>query len=717
MSAARAEAATPDTGDAAKPGTKGQSLGSLVDALKLPPSVPPASPARLSRSTAGSFAAGADAYPRLLAVVEPRLGEDLYAAVGNIVPPEVPIQAFAMRVSAAPFGHNAPLQLTGIDPHTHIPTFGEWPLDVTQGGYDYGGGNGIGVIMLMSAAAAPDLPGVHRFNILLLDNEYDIAPYSHIVIDNPTLSTDPLVIDQADQIVHRSLAAYGLSGKTVQVNLPAGASWLSSSATPAFSNVRSTKVYAGSEALTLAEVPVSEDVKGTEVALDSVYPDLEPGRWLIVAGERTDVRDGQGQVVPGIQAGELVMLADVKQAATGLPGDSTYTVITFAEALKYTYKRDTATIYGNVMHATHGQTRQQVLGSGDSTQALQTFTLSQPPLTYVSAPTPSGAASTLEMRVNDVLWHEAAGLAELGPNDRKYITKTNDDATTHVVFGNGQRGARLPTGQNNVRATYRNGIGAPGDVTAGQISLLASKPLGVKGVVNPIRASGGADKEDLDAARRNTPIAAVALDRLVSVLDYADFSRTFAGVGKAVAARLSDGRRQVVHVTIAGEDDIPIDDTSDLFRNLGDALHRYGDPFLPVKLAVREQLVLVMSARVKVQADYQWETVEAATRAALLGEFGFANVDLAEDLLLTDAVAIGQAVTGVEAIEVEVFDAISEAELVAGFSTAAAKKLQLKDRIVVRPARPGLKLDLLRAQIAYLPPGVPATLILQELTP
>jgi predicted phage baseplate assembly protein len=708
-----AEAAMPDTGGAARPGTKGQSLGSLVDALKLPPSVPPASPARLSRTTAGSFAAGADAYPRLLAVVEPRLGEDLYTAVGNIVPPEVPIQAFAMRVSAAPFGHNAPLHLDSVT--DNVPNFGEWQITNPSGNYDYGGGNGIGVIMLMPSLPAPDLPGYHRPDVVLLDNEYDIAPDSHVVIDNPELPR-PVVIDHADQIVHRSLAAYGLAGKIVQVNLPAASPWLSQYGPNDFANVRSTKVYAGSEALTLAEVPVSEDVKGTEVALDSVYPDLEPGRWLIVAGERTDVRDGQGQVVPGIQAAELVMLADVKQAATGLPGDSTYTVITFAEALQYTYKRDTATIYGNVMHATHGQTRQQVLGSGDSTQALQTFTLSQPPLTYVSAPTPSGAASTLLVRVNDVLWHEAAGLAELGPNDRKYITKTNDDATTNVVFGNGQRGARLPTGQNNVRATYRNGIGAPGDVTAGQISLLASKPLGVKGVVNPIRASGGADKEDLDAARRNTPIAAVALDRLVSVLDYADFSRTFTGVGKAVAARLSDGRRLVVHVTIAGEDDIPIDDTSDLFRNLGDALHRYGDPFLPVKLAVREQLVLVMSARVKVQADYEWETVEAATRAALLGEFGFANVDLAEDLLLTDAVATGQAVAGVEAIEVEVFDTISEAELVAGFSTAAAKKLQLKDRIVVRPARPGLKLDLLPAQIAYLPPGVPATLILQEWT-
>jgi hypothetical protein len=75
-----------------------------------------------------------------------------------------------------------------------------------------------------------------------------------------------------------------------------------------------------------------------------------------------------------------------------------------------------------------------------------------------------------------------------------------------------------------------------------------------------------------------------ALDRLVGVEDYSDFARTFAGIGKAAAARLSDGRRQLVDVTIAGADDIPIDVNSDLYRNLVQALHQYGDPYLPFGL-------------------------------------------------------------------------------------------------------------------------------------
>ena len=41
-----------------------------------------------------------------------------------------------------------------------------------------------------------------------------------------------------------------------------------------------------------------------------------------------------------------------------------------------------------------------------------------------------------------------------------------------MIFGNGQQGARLPTGTENVKARYRTGIGRPGNVKAGQISLL-----------------------------------------------------------------------------------------------------------------------------------------------------------------------------------------------------------------------------------------------------
>src|SRR5690606_32353695 len=102
----------------------------------------------------------------------------------------------------------------------------------------------------------------------------------------------------------------------------------------------------------------------------------------------------------GVPAAELVMLAGVTQLqdATGRP----YTRLDLATDLAYRYRRDTLVIYGNVVHATHGETRQEVLGSGDGSKAFQRFELRQSPLTFVAAPTPDGAQSTLVVRVNDI---------------------------------------------------------------------------------------------------------------------------------------------------------------------------------------------------------------------------------------------------------------------------------------------------------------------------
>ena len=204
--------------------------------------------------------------------------------------------------------------------------------------------------------------------------------------------------------------------------------------------------------------------------------------------------------------------------------------------------------------ATHGETVSEVLGSGNGSQPYQRFTLRQAPLTYVSAETPSGTETTLQVRVNDVLWHEAPTLFGRGPRDRVYTTRAGDDGKVTVLFGDGRTGARLPSGTENVRATYRKGIGKAGNVKAGQLSLLLTRPLGVRAALNPLPAAGGDDPETLDRARRNAPLTVLTLDRIVSLRDYEDFARAFAGIAKALATWTWDGERQGVFVTVAGVD-------------------------------------------------------------------------------------------------------------------------------------------------------------------
>jgi hypothetical protein len=181
------------------------------------------------------------------------------------------------------------------------------------------------------------------------------------------------------------------------------------------------------------------------------------------------------------------------------PEDRLHPVLELQQPLKYSYDPSTVKIYANVVRASHGETVEEVLGSGDGTAANQRFTLKKPPLTYLSAIHALGAKSTFQVRVNGVLWQEVPSLYPSGERDESYMLRIQDDGTTNVTFGDGVKGARLPSGLENVRATYRSGMGLEGNVRANSLSLLKTRPLGIQEVTNPLPATGGAPRERLDA--------------------------------------------------------------------------------------------------------------------------------------------------------------------------------------------------------------------------
>lgn len=775
----------------------------LIGALTLPPSIQVANSLRLRRNLEEVFRgsgvesgepgisfshaavnespsyevlrralAGGAASHAALKAFAPVLRETLATAAAYAeVTPENGIKVYALRVAAPLFGSNAPKKPDKLDANTKVLKTKEWELsDIEE-----------------SEEIVTRVNGEKYSSTVFLDAGYDkVLPDTWVVVDTSAVVFDknkthtvkpaeqsPLVAKVKNPHANGARAAYGISGKTTRIELsdPQDSSkqkeWFVipppligiAAATTGqqlfddFQIIRGTVVYAQSEELKLAEEPIEETVcGGTDklLELDGLYDGLESGRWIIVSGER----DVPG--TSGVRFSELAMLASVTQTVgaqlkgpggngkpptdfTILDGDKTRTFVQLAKKLEYCFKRDTVTIYGNVAKATHGETRREVLGSGDGAKTLQSFTLKQPPLTYVSASNPAGVDSTLKVFVNDVQWKEADAVAGLSPTDRKFITKTDDDSKTTVVFGNGHEGARLPTGIENIKAEYRNGIGKSGNVKAEQITLLSTRPLGVKEVINPLRASGGADREGRDQARKNAPLAVKALDRLVSVQDYEDFTCIYAGIGKARAVELSDGRRQLVHITIAGVDDIPIDTNSDLYRNLRQSLLDFGDPHQAVQLEIRELMLIVISARIRVLPEYQWEPVVTQVRAALLEAFGFERRELGQDVLLSEVISVMQAVRGVEYVDVDLLRGIPEKtpdrqssgnrRLLTPSEIADWVSGSLKDQNgneIKGVAEPLSRLTvnlatrvegaILPAQLAFLTPDVPEALILNQIT-
>jgi hypothetical protein len=396
-----------------------------------------------------------------------------------------------------------------------------------------------------------------------------------------------------------------------------------------------------------------------------------------------------------------------------------HTILSLAAPLAYAYDRTNVTIYGNVIDATHGQSVGEILGNGNAAQAFQQFALRQSPLTYVSANTPSGIASTLSVQVNELLWHETDDLAAAAAGQRIFVTSEDDTQKTTITFGDGVHGALLPTGTANIKATYRYGLGIAGNVATGQISQLTTHPLGAQGVINPLPATGGADPDSTDQVRANAPVAVMALDRLVSVSDYAAFSRNYAGIGKAVAVAISAGRRRLVYVTIAGAGDIPIDPTSDLYRNLVLSLQTYGDPSLPVSVGIRRVRLLVISASIGLQADFVWEDVAPQVTAALQSLFAFDSRALGQPAFASEAILAAQQVEGVAFVNLTTFDGVPENITAAGLA-GLGKTLRLRQVVEAEAAHvnlkaaPGAADRILPAELVFLTPDIPATLTLMQ---
>lgn len=405
--------------------------------------------------------------------------------------------------------------------------------------------------------------------------------------------------------------------------------------------IASTTVYLGGDVLTLASTPIQDPVTGSPVQLNGWVDGLQAGQWIAVSGSRSDF--------PGTQATEVTQLQQVQQA---LDPDTGGTLLTLNPPLAFSYARSSMAINANVAQATQGETVSQVLGSGDASTPFQSFALgNQAPLTYVSAASGSGAQSTLALRASGVLWQEAPYLYGNGAAARVYVTRIADGGAVTVEGGDGTTGARFPTGQENIQVTYRKGTGLDGMVQAGQLTLLAGPVPSVRGVTNPVSATGGADPEVLADARVNAPLTALTLGRVVSLGDYQDFARMFPGVAKALVTWSADGPARGVMITIAGPGGAVFQASSQTCINLLAALASAGDPYVPLRVVSFTPVTFTVAGTVKVSPPYDQAVVMAAAGAALQSAFSFQARDFGQDVAVSQVIEAIHSVPGVAAVE------------------------------------------------------------------
>ena len=107
-------------------------------------------------------------------------------------------------------------------------------------------------------------------------------------------------------------------------------------------------------------------------------------------------------------------------------------------------RRRRARVLGNVAHASHGFTRAETLGGGDTKVTNQVFNVALPERTQVE----------VRVHVDGRPWREVPSLDNVSSSERVY---TLDRETGALRFGDGRHGRRPPSGLGNIVASYRYG--------------------------------------------------------------------------------------------------------------------------------------------------------------------------------------------------------------------------------------------------------------------
>ena len=354
---------------------------------------------------------------------------------------------------------------------------------------------------------------------------------------------------------------------------------------------------------------------------------------------------------PDIQ--EFALVSSVLAVNTPSP----HTQILLKEPLTNCYDRTMTTVNANVGLATAGRSVSEIMGSGSAATLNQSFVLRQKPLTFVQSPTATGRLSTLQVRANGVAWKEVATLYQQKPSATVFSTLNQADGTTEVLFGDGVgnmgEGATLPTGQNNIQATYRIGSGAATNVGVATITTLVDRPLGVSGVINPEAATGGQDPQSIADVRGNAPLSVLTLGRAVSITDYQNYAATFAGIAKAYAIWIPSGPSRGVFLTVAGAGGVALPPGNPTLGNLVTSLHNYGNPLIPITAVTFLETLFSFSADVAYDPNYDSTVVEAAIVQSLRQQYSFASRSFGQGVSSDEIAAFIQAIPGVVAVNVK----------------------------------------------------------------
>lgn len=387
--------------------------------------------------------------------------------------------------------------------------------------------------------------------------------------------------------------------------------------------------YAWQDVGQLIETP-STTVSGPSVTVSAIPPGMFPPESNL----SVLVEDTNGK---GASASETLSGTTANLQLTGLAPD-----VTLTPPLRVLY---------DLLSVSRGKTvPNEILGSGDATIAGQEFVLQKSPLTYLpSGDSISGQSykSTLRVWVNNIEWQEVASFYGQSADATIFVTREDENNMTHVQFGDGINGARLPSGGNNIVAKYRYGSGADAP-DAGQLTVITQPQPNLKAIRNPVAVGGGADPDAPKKIKRFAPQSVLTFGRAVSGDDYETIAAQAPGVARARAywALDPDEQRTLVKIYV-GDNDSAVNAAKV-------ALAHADDPNRPVRVRLALAIRITLSFTLRIDPAHVATDVITVARAAMLdddtGLFGINVVRIGQPVYQSQIYTACLAVPGILAV-------------------------------------------------------------------
>ena len=258
-------------------------------------------------------------------------------------------------------------------------------------------------------------------------------------------------------------------------------------------------------------------------------------------------------------------------------------------------------------------------------------------------------------------WYRRDTLLYSQSTDRHYFLQTDENDVSRIYFGDGIYG-NIPAKDAQMRATYRVGGGAYGNLGPDRISVISNAPqlqnLSAE-VFNEDPATGGADRESIEHAVKFAPSVFKSLKRGVTRDDYVALAKKFPGVDKAKAEASSWNYIDLYIAPTGGGTvtDLLKADLLDYFENkrIMTTLIRIQDPiYVPVYI----------TAIVNVKPYYFSEDIRHQIENAIeQNVLNFEKLDFGQDVYLSKVYEAIEKIEGVDFVNISEFIRDTPAEI------------------------------------------------------